>query len=612
MSGCFDFILGDFDFTSAESYFEADDHKGKLDFYPAGGENIFECVNEIGKWQLNVVKKSPFCVEIYSSLIPSNKYKRIVFRQLTLPPILCDHIITSGPKMGGCTSHKLPITDECAFVSYYTLGISRKNKTLLITHPLKQEHFATARGVIRKDKITDFSVESEVTFFSGNVIEFPMIRLSYGNGIEMLTTYADEQIEVKKDFSKPPVRGWNSWDYYRWTITEDEVLKNAEFIAKDKVLSKYVKRIIIDDGWQYCYGEWEPNHLFKSGMKNLAAELKKMDLIPGLWLAPSIIEPHCRIAQLEYDMLAQSADGQPTLVFECMKRHGFVLDPTVKKAQMFLRELFEKCCAWGYEYFKLDFLGRTLDAPRFADQSVPRGEIIRKLMTPIVEAVNNRAVIMGCNYTFSAGNSFVSATRIGGDIHSDWHNIRTNTVSVAFRYWMNKKLWLNDPDFALCRGVDTTEHPDTLKPVLVYVEPNSKYNEFFDKTFSSTTLNEQQILLSIALMAGGAINLSDNLPLLNESGLDLARKVVSARSGDAAIPLDLFESELPYFWLQKLSEDGSRLLIVNWDNETKEFNIPENVFKLMPGKIKDFWSGKYITKDCSAKLLPHCCILFEW
>ena len=76
MSGCFDFILGDFDFTSAESYFEADDCKGRLDFHPSGNGKIFECVNEVGIWQLDVIKKSPVCVEIHSKLKLSNKYKK--------------------------------------------------------------------------------------------------------------------------------------------------------------------------------------------------------------------------------------------------------------------------------------------------------------------------------------------------------------------------------------------------------------------------------------------------------------------------------------------------------------------------------------------------------
>ena len=134
--------------------------------------------------------------------------------------------------------------------------------------------------------------------------------------------------------------GWNSWDYYRWTITEEEVLKNAEFIAKDPVLSRHVKRIIVDDGWQYCYGEWEANSYFPSGMEYLAKELTKMGFEPGLWFAPAIAEPHSRIAQLDYDMLARSAGGQPCLAYECMRRFGFVLDPTVKKTEEFINREF--------------------------------------------------------------------------------------------------------------------------------------------------------------------------------------------------------------------------------------------------------------------------------
>ena len=50
-------------------------------------------------------------------------------------------------------------------------------------------------------------------------------------------------------------------------------MKNAEFIANDPVLKQHVKRIIVDDGWQYCYGEWEANSLFPQGMKWLAGKI---------------------------------------------------------------------------------------------------------------------------------------------------------------------------------------------------------------------------------------------------------------------------------------------------------------------------------------------------
>ena len=63
---------------------------------------------------------------------------------------------------------------------------------------------------------------------SGETVEFTPVKLSFGDGFELLNEYASEQKYVKRDFSAPPEPGWNSWDYYRWTVTEKEVLKNHD------------------------------------------------------------------------------------------------------------------------------------------------------------------------------------------------------------------------------------------------------------------------------------------------------------------------------------------------------------------------------------------------
>jgi len=320
------------------------------------------------------------------------------------------------------------------------------------------------------------------------------------------------------------------------------------------------------------------------------------------------LEPHARIAQLEYEMLGCSEGGQPCLCFDCMRRKGFVLDPTVEKSRKFLRELFDRYSSMGYKYFKLDFLERTTDAPRFADESVPRSAILCKLMEPICEGVAGRAEIMGCNYAFMAGNRYVGYSRIGGDIHARWSSILANTPSVAGRFWMNKRLWVNDPDFALCRGKDTSSAEEKLAPSFVFCTPESEYQEVFSRTLASTTYEEQKVLLSVALMAGGAINLSDDLTLLNEAGLDLARKVVAAQGGEAAKPLDLFEHALPQRWLQKLSH-GGRFLLINWSEKStvQKVNIPE-----MPQRVCDFWQGREIAAPHEMELAPHSCLLLEW
>jgi hypothetical protein len=345
-----------------------------------------------------------------------------------------------------------------------------------------------------------------------------------------------------------------------------------------------------------------------SRLPEFGTKKRQMDFIPGIWLAPSIIEPHSPIAQLHYDMLACSEGGQPCLAFECMRRKGFVLDPTVEKSQKFLRELFDRMVKEGYEYFKLDFLELTMNARQFADKNVPRSQILRLLMQGICDGVAGRAEIMGCNYTFMTGNKYVTAARVGSDIHATWYGAQENALNVAYRFWMNKKLWINDPDFAVCRGVETSDHPETLQPVLVVCEPDSAYDPVYSKTFASARKHELEVLLSVTLMSGGAVNWSDDLTKLNSDGLDLARKVVSAEPGEAAIPLDICSSIRPARWLQKLS-GGGRALLINWEDHEAEMVLD---FPELPEKARDFWRGREISVPQKTVLPPHSCLLLEW
>ncbi len=597
--------LGSFDFAEAVSRASVDGHEFVLDWQRAG--EGYEFTNETGTWYL-AVSKTADRIELKSKVRLYAPAEKLRFAVFAMPELDAGHLAISGQKMGGCKLFKAPVAEKQEFRSFYTCAVSRGSETMLILHPLHQNHYTTVCGTFEGETLKDFEIVSDMPHFGELETEFPVATLRIGDGMAVLREYGDSCAEVKQDFSAKPEYGWNSWDYYRWTVTEEEVLKNAEFIAKDKILSKHVKRIIVDDGWQYCYGEWEANHLFPSGMEKLAGELHKMNFVPGLWLAPTIVEPHCRIAQLDFDMLACSEGGQPCLCYSCMKRNGFVLDPTVEKSRVFIRDLFDRYVKRGYEYFKLDFLGSTLFAPRFADRSVPRGDIIRKVMDAVSEGVAGRAAVMGCNYPFATGNSYVFATRTGSDIHAEWEHIKTNTANTAFRFWMNKRLWINDPDFALCRGVDTSDYREILPPHMVFCAPESEFNPQYSQTFASATRSELEIWLSVVLMAAGAVNLSDDMTKLNESGLELARKVVSAKSGESGVPLDLFESALPEKWLQKLSH-GGRALAVNWGESEKELDM---TFAPMPGRVRDFWQGREISAPRRIILPPHSCKLFEW
>lgn len=595
---------GAWSFASAGSYVEVDGNCFQLK-WQCSADGSYTAETPVGVWTLSVNSCNGRTVLSTGAKLnsPVRHLKYVMMECSDLP---LKHLVYTGMKMGSCGIVTAPVAESQEFTCFYNCILSDKDGSLMLSHPLKQAQMAKFCGTVSGNSLT-LSVVHLVDHYDGTEITFSDTTLGYGSPFEMLQSYTDSNIEVKREFTAPEP-GWNSWDYYRWTVSEEEVLKNAEFIANDPVLSRHVKRIIVDDGWQYCYGEWYANHLFPSGMKFLASEIRKLGFTPGVWVAPSAVEPHARIAQLEYDMLACSEGGQPCLAFHCMRRYGFILDPTVEKSKKFLRELFDRLVNDGFGYFKLDFLASTLNAAQFYDKSVPRSEIVRHLMQPICDGVAGRAAILGCNYPFMTGNKYVDAARVGSDIHSTWEGTKMNAVNVACRYWMNKKLWINDPDFALCRGVETTDFKETIQPTLVFCDPKSEYKPFYSRTFAQSTERELEVLLSISIMSGGAINLSDDLTKLNEAGLNLARKVVSAVSGSAAIPLDLFSNSMPSRWLQKLPH-GGRFLLVNFMDEVQEFRLdcPE-----LPDKATDFWRGKMIDVPHEIVLAPHSCLLLEW
>lgn len=623
--GAFDLALGGMELKGCRTrLFSGGGIEHALVWERAGGNAesmLMACSNELGDWKLEL----KVCVNgggvkgisiAFSGMLrhPLNDLR---LEMLNLRGVKADHVLSQGIRMGGCESLSLPVSQARNLRSHYQLVMRRGGNYLQLAYPLRQAQPEFFDLSVSGDCVSELAAVAELKHFGGTEIRPDVLEVYVsGDGLALMEDWAEANTEVRKDVSALLQPGWNSWDYYRWTITEDEVLRNAELIAKDPVLSKHVKRIIVDDGWQYCYGEWEANPLFPHGMEWLARELTKMGFEPGLWFAPTIIEPHSRIAQMDYDMLACGESGIPCLAYECMRRYGFVLDPTVEKSRRFMADTFRRYAGMGYKYFKLDFLGSTLKARRFADANVPRSEIIRKIVEVIHGAVDGKAALLGCNYHFDAGNAYVDSVRIASDIHSTWHALTHNVQSVAMRYWSNKRWWVNDPDFALCRGFDTSSDSDLtrLLPCLVFNRPEEERDiKAFRDPLVDLRRPQLEMLLSIVIAAGGAVNLSDNMCRLNESGLDLARRTVAAEPGEAAKALDLFQNELPERWLQKVGNSW-RVLLLNWSDEAvvKEFDLGAHGIEAK--RAVNFWNDRTVELENNrivAELPPRSCLLTE-
>ena len=534
-----------------------------------------------------------------------------------LPRLPADHVLVHGRSAGGCRAFVAPTAGE-AIKSHCLLMVRRGEALLQIAQPLVQDNPSVITGRFKGSYLRDVAVTTPFALDEGvgRLAAEPVSLFADADGHALMEAWAEAQAPEAPRPQPRPVAGWNSWDYFRWTVTEEAVLRNAEFIAADPVLGRHVKRLIIDDGWQYAYGEWEANPLFPHGMGWLARRLAKLGFEPGLWMAPGIVEPHARIAQWDPDMLACGASGLPCLCFNCMERQGFVLDPTVPKTRRWLHDLFSRHADMGFRYFKLDFLLPVAGAPCYDDPSVPRGQIVKMLLEPARQVLHGRAQIMGCGYDFHAGMDYVDEVRTSSDIHARWDSVRENVGSIAGRWWAQGRWWGNDPDFALARGPQTSDDPDLqrLRPCLVYVKPKEPAAPIGDFVLATMNRAEARTLLSLVVISGGAVNLSDDLTKLNAEGLDLVRRTVAAPRGAAGVPLDLFRTLRPAQWIQRVGE-GWRVLLVNWSDEPREIALDLRAAGLDAERGLDFWTDAAVNLRAGVlarPLPPHACLLVEF
>ena len=168
--------------------------------------------------------------------------------------------------------------------------------------------------------------------------------------------------------------------------------------------------------------------------------------------------------------------------------------------------------------------------------------------------------------------------------------------------------------FALCRSFETADDPDQqkIRHCAVFNTPeNEEPFPFGDETLVFAHENEIEVLLSVVLVSSGAINLSDNLTRLNEKGLFLARKVVSAEHGKPGTPIDMFDADHTKTWIQQL-EKGTRVLMINWSDSAEERVFDPAAYGITGTTVFDFWKEQAIQLEngmLKATVAPHCCLL---
>jgi hypothetical protein len=335
----------------------------------------------------------------------------------------------------------------------------------------------------------------------------------------------------------PIINGWCAWFYTHTQATEDEQLRNAEFIARH--LKPYgMEWVQIDDGYQRAFGDWQGNHLYPHGMSWLAAEIRKLGLKPGIWIAPYAISEHADIVQQHPEWLAHDASGN--LQVTASTRVKYILDITHPGARQWLHDVFETLGpVWGYDFIKIDFVEWTLLAiERYYDPTLSRAQVYRLGFETMRAAVGPYCHLLDCGPGPDTVG-LLDSMRIEQDLPANtWEQYvkhdSSTAPAMAKRYYFHKRTWINDADHI---------------------------------GLALLTVPQAQAVASLIALSGGTMMSGDRLYALDATRLDILKKVFPTY-GEAARPLDLFEKAFPEIFALHIHRDFGAWWLVgyfNWD-----------------------------------------------
>ena len=390
----------------------------------------------------------------------------------------------------------------------------------------------------------------------------------------------------KTRFPLPP-SGWCSWYFYYQEINEDEVKRNADWIAEN--LKDYgAVYVQLDDGWQGIgrgLGEnrdWTTiDKRFSGGMDRLAAHIKSHGLKPGIWLAPhgqsneAVVKKHPGVFLLKPDGASASSTWEGT----------FLVDPSTQESQKYLKELFTTLANWGYEYFKID--GQPIVIREYRQKksfmknpSDNSDGLYRETLASIRAAIGPNSYLLGCWVVPLEGIGLMHGSRIGADVLPNWDGFKFALRATMEYYFLHNIAWYADPDVLVVR--------------------------------SPLPLEQARAWATLQGLTGQAVLTSDRLMDLSQERVELLRRVYPAVD---IVPMDLFKSDRnKRIWDLKVNHLGRNYDVVgvfNFDESRattiyvgwKDLGLPQD----RPIHVFDFWQKEYLGAwegGISVDLLP--------
>lgn len=298
---------------------------------------------------------------------------------------------------------------------------------------------------------------------------------------QLSSIFTHKHFESIKWLGKNPA-GWESWYNHYADINQNLILEDLKKLKETEniiTLGKYTSKIFqIDDGWEKALGDWEcKTERFPEDFSSLTKKIEEADFIPGLWLAPFIIDSRSETAKLHKEWLLHDENNRlvPAGYNPLWGKNGtfYCLDLSRDDVITCLDSLMEKIInKWGFRYIKLDFLYAGMLWGNYSQKTASYkiyARALRTLTSRKVTKDGKPVAYLGCGCPFELSFKNLPLSRIGCDTFEKWKNpimrfINWNGRNEAFlnvkdtlghALW-NNTIFMNDPDVIFIRKDNCT------------------------------------------------------------------------------------------------------------------------------------------------------------
>lgn len=414
-----------------------------------------------------------------------------------------------------------------------------------------------------------------------------------GQGEALLDAYVNEVAEcmgARRTTSAAP-SGWCSWYYYYTRVSAEHMRKNLAALRGEGA-SLPVRYVQLDDGYQPSVGDWlSPNEKFGASLSSLgqlAADIRAAGFLPGIWVAPFIVQRSSKVFSQHPDWILADPSGKRRRVayhypWGITNGQIYALDLSHPAVLAHLEHVFRTLREQGFAYFKIDFLSAGLRNGKRHNPAQSPVQAFRNALLRIREAVGDDYIV-GCGAPILPAVGICDGLRVSSDVKEVWRDPKIaffagdcGHPSAELALWndltrahLHRRWFINDPDCLLVRERDT-----------------------------SLSQPEIQTLCSVLAQSGGALFLSDDMSRLASDRLSLAQQTLPVHNrGPNARTLGVLTEKRPYRMVRTRDVDGQQdaiAVVVNWADTHVTHQIKATDLGLSDGTYHAYehWTGTY-------------------